>query len=65
MTWLEERLGITNAEASRILAVSRRAEDSDDCQRALVASVVNGVATVQRWNWKGERMLDYLVRVKR
>jgi len=62
MTWLQY-LGLTDKEAARILAVSRKACDDAEVRRAVIDRVVKGVAIVKRWSVGDEPMPDYPVRV--
>lgn len=58
--WLE-MIGLSHWEAARILMMSRKAEDHWNVQRATIARVDGDVATVERWSWGGNRLLDYPV----
>jgi len=56
---------LTDAELRRVLAISRTADDDTLVQCGTVVNYEDGVATVQRYGWHGERLPDYLVKLDR
>ncbi len=62
-TWLSQ-MGLTEEDSWYIHAIARRADDNDQVQKALIARRKGNVAIVGRWDWQGNQMLDYPVRVR-
>lgn len=63
-SWLDS-LGISDAEASRILTMSRKAEDDGRCQSARIDRIIRGVAIVERWDYGGSRLPDVQLSTRR